>query len=146
MNKKKHIVLARNKRVSEQGIDLDGQHMKFTQGTALWVADPGKARALQQKYPKDIAVTEDQQYTWHANNDGGNGTRMDNVHNYTFSGVDTSHFKVWVLKRGRLARVTKAQAVQRGYKIISSAKKRPDISTRNAKTAQGAEVQHAKTT
>lgn len=107
---KKHIILARNRRVSEQGIDLDGKHMKFTQGSALWVADEGKARALQQKYPKEIAVTLDQQYTWSANNDGGNGTKMDNIHNYTFSGVDMK-------KRGGGERVKVKTAD--GYTFVS---------------------------
>lgn len=49
-------------------------------------------------------------------------------HKYRFTGVDTSRFKVWVLKRGRLVRVTKAQAKRRGYKIVAETKKRPDIS------------------
>jgi len=127
MARKKHIVLARNKRVAEQGVDLDGKHMDFHQGKALWVEDPGKVQALQQKYPRDIATTLDQQYTWHVNNDGGDGRRMDNTHNYTFRGVDTSHFKVWVLKRGKVVRVTKAQAKAQGYKIIAETRKRPKL-------------------
>jgi hypothetical protein len=52
---------------------------------------------------------------------------MDVIHNYKFSGVDTDHFKVWVVKRGKLVRVTKAQARERGYKIVSETKKRPDM-------------------
>jgi hypothetical protein len=83
--KKKHIVLARNKKISDSGLELDGQHIPFAgKGAAVWVEDEGKARALQQKYPRDVAVTLDQQYTWHANNEGGNGTKTDNIHNYTF--------------------------------------------------------------
>lgn len=86
--KKKHIVLARNKKISDSGMELDGKHIPFAgKGAAVWIEDEGKARALQQKYPRDIAVTLDQQYTWHANNEGGNGTRMDNIHKYTFAGM-----------------------------------------------------------
>lgn len=50
------------------------------------------------------------------------------IHFDHFSGVDLSHFKVWVLKRGKLVRVTKAQAKNKGYKIVAETKKRPDIS------------------
>jgi hypothetical protein len=83
--KKKHIVLARNKKISDSGLELDGEKMQFKgKGAALWINDEGKAKALQQKYPRDVAVTLDQQYTWHANNEGGNGTRMDNIHHYAF--------------------------------------------------------------
>lgn len=89
MSKKKYIVLARNKKTSDHGLELDGQRMNFKRGkgSALWVADEGKAKALQEKYPKDIAVTLDQQYTFHSENEGANGTRMDNIHNYTFGAL-----------------------------------------------------------
>ena len=60
------------------------------------------------------------------------------IHFDHFRGVDTSHFKVWVLKRGRLARVTKRQARSKGYQVVSEGKKRPDISqVRNAKGGAG---------
>lgn len=85
MARKKHIVLARNKKISDSGMELDGKHIPFAgKGSAVWVEDEGKARALQQKYPKDVAVTLDQQYTFAANNEGSNGTRTDNLHHYTF--------------------------------------------------------------
>ncbi len=123
MRRKKHIVLARNEKIAAQGLELDGKKMNFHQGKAFWVEDEGKAMALQQKYPRDVAVTLDQQYTWHANNEQGNGTRMDNTHHYTFSGVDTSHFKVWVEIKGKPKRVTKAEAQRMGYTIISEKKR-----------------------
>lgn len=123
MRKKKHIVLARNEKIAAKGLELDGKKMNFHQGKAFWVEDEGKVRALQQKYSRDIAVTLDQQYTWHANNERGNGTRMDNTHNYTFQGVDTSHFKVWVEVKGKPKRVTKAEALRKGYPIISDKKR-----------------------
>lgn len=138
MKKKKHIVLARNRRVSEQGIDLDGQHMKFTQGSALWVADEGKARALQQKYPKDIAITEDQQYTWAANNDFGNGTQMNNIHKYTFSGIDMKQRgggeRVKVKTADGYTFVSREVAEEEGLTIIPNRR-------RNV-ARKGAEVKH----
>lgn len=49
-------------------------------------------------------------------------------HKDHFQGVDTSFLKVWVLKRGRLVRVTKEQAMRKGYKVVAETKKRPNIS------------------
>lgn len=147
--KKKHIVLARTPEIMEQGIDTPRGHKGFNGHSVMWVNDAGEAREIEQKYKGKVAVTEDQQYSWSVNNDGGNGTRMDNVHNYTFSGVDTSHFKVWVLKRGKLVRVTKAQAQNKGYKIVASTKQRPDISQlRNAEgaPAEGGRYNHGSDT
>jgi hypothetical protein len=53
------------------------------------------------------------------------------IHKNTFEGVDTSHFKVWVLKRGKIVRTTKAQAKEKGYKIIASTRKRPKLEIQN---------------
>ena len=116
--KKKHIVLARNKKISDSGLELDGQQMEFKgKGAAMWINDEGKARALQQKYPKDVAVTLDQQYTWHANNEGGNGTKMDNIHHYTF-GPQTSKAAEAFWKRYERKKKQRAKAneqpIQRG--------------------------------
>lgn len=124
--KKKSIVLARNEKIAEQGLELDGKKYEFHQGKALWGEDQGIAEALQQKYPRDIAVTEDQQYSWSVNNDNGNGTTMDNIHHYTFQGVDTSHLKtkrdngyVWVsVGVGKQARMKREVALAEGYEII----------------------------
>lgn len=123
--KKKHIILARNEKIAEKGLELDGKPMKFHQGKALWIEDEGKARALQQKYPRDVAVTLDQQYTWHANNEGGNGTRMGNIHHYTFQGVDMRNIKttrdngyVWVRRNGKQVRVKREIALAEGWHIV----------------------------
>jgi hypothetical protein len=55
-------------------------------------------------------------------------------HKDHFGGVDTSHFRVWVLKRGKLVRTTKAQAQEKGYKIIASTRKRPKLEIQNDST------------
>ena len=94
------------------------------------MSDPAEAREIEQVYgtrgTKQVNVVEDERAAWHINSDrstdGHNAT-----HHYTFQGVDTSHFKVWVLKRGKAVRVTKAQAHAKGYKIIAETKKRPDL-------------------
>lgn len=127
MARKKHIVLARTNEIAETGVELDGQKMKFHRAqSAFWVEDEGKARAIQQKYGKQVAVTLDQQYTWHVNNENGNGTRMDNIHHYTFSGVDMSRIRttrnngwVWVnVGGGKQVRMRREKALREGCEII----------------------------
>lgn len=131
MAKKKHIVLARDTDIAEKGVEIDGQKMKFhAKQSAFWVEDEGKARAIQQKYGKKVAVTLDQQYTWHANNEGGNGMREDNIHNYTFQGVDTSHLKrkdngyVWVRIGGVQKRMKREEAQRNGHQIVPQKRSR----------------------
>lgn len=131
MTRKKHIVLARTKEIGESGVELNGQKMKFHgQQSAFWVEDEGKARAIQQKYGKQVAVTLDQQYTWHINNDNGNGTRMDNIHRYTFQGVDMSGIRttkdsgyVWVREGQKQVRMKREKALREGYEIIPQKRK-----------------------
>lgn len=139
--KKKFIVLARNKKTSERGLELDGQHLNFERGkgAALWVADEAKAKALQQKYPRDVAVTLDQQYTWHSNNDQGNGTRMDNIHNYTFQGVDMRGIRttrdngyVWVQQDGKQVRMKREDAIREGYVIVLEKQRRTNATRKTA--------------
>lgn len=90
--KKKYIVLARNKAIAEKGLKTGKGHREFYNGSAMWISDPAEAREIENEYgmkgKRQVAVTTDQQYEWSVNNDGGNGTKMDNIHNYTFSGVD----------------------------------------------------------
>ena len=117
--KKKTIVLARNKKIAEQGIELEGERMDFHRGSALWVGDEGKARAIAEKYPRDVAVTQDQQYTYAANNEGSNGTRMDNIHHYTF-GAMTSPAAEDFWKRYE----KKKKAKQKPIEIAKRARKR----------------------
>lgn len=135
MAKKKMIVLPRTKKISESGVELNGKKMDFHQGKALWMRDEGEARELQAKYPRDIAVTLDQQYTWHANNEQGNGTRMDNIHNYTFQGVDYKSRgggeRVKVKTDDGFTYVSREVAEEEGYEIIPQ---------RREKRRKGAEV------
>lgn len=129
--KKKYIVLARNAKIQTQGLITGKGKRVFGEKSAMWISDPAEAQEIETQYgmkgSKDVAVTTDQQYEWSVNNEGSNGTRMDNTHHYTFAGVDTSHFKVWVVRNGKLTRVTKAQARAKGYKIIAETKKRPQL-------------------
>lgn len=129
--KKKFMVIARNKKIQETGVTTGKGHRTFGEKSVMWISDPAEAREIDTEYgmkgKKEVAVTTDQQYEWSLNNDNGNGTRMDNIHNYTFQGVDTSHFKVWVEVNGRLKRVTKDEAKRKGYEIISSSKEKPKM-------------------
>jgi hypothetical protein len=86
--KKKYIVLARNKKTATQGLVTGKGRRSFGKYSALWISDPAEAREIETQYgpggTKDVAVTTDQQYEWSLNNEGGNGTKSDNIHNYTF--------------------------------------------------------------
>lgn len=57
----------------------------------MWITDEAEAREIEHEYgmkgKKQVAVTTDQQYEWSANNEGGDGRRMDNIHHYTFQGI-----------------------------------------------------------
>lgn len=130
--KTKQIVLARNEKTGSEGIELDGQKMDFVHGSALWVDDPGKAEAIQQKYGNNVAVTKDQQLEWSVNNENGNGTRMDNIHKYTFQGVDMSGIRttkdngyVWAyVGGGRQKRMKREEALREGYEIVPQNRER----------------------
>ena len=141
--KKRYIVVPRTDAIKRSGIQTGKGKLTFGKNTAQWVDDPAIAREIDTQHglkgSGDVWVEQDENLEWHANNDEGTDGRNLGIHHYTFRGVDTSHFKVWVLKRGKLSRTTKAQAQAKGYKIVSHEKKRPDI--RNANAAQGAEVE-----
>lgn len=126
MKKKKYIVLPRNGKVFENGLTTGKGHRKFKKSGAMWITDEAEAREIEHEYgmkgKRQVAVTTDQQYEWSANNEGGNGTKMDNIHNYTFQGVDME-------KRGGNERVkvktvdgytfmSQEQAEELGYEII----------------------------
>lgn len=126
--KKKFMVIARNKKIQETGVTTGKGHRTFGEKSVMWISDPAEAREIETQYSKkDIAVTTDQQYEWSLNNDNQNGTKLNNIHKYTFQGVDTSYFKVWVQVNGRLKRVTKDEAKRKGYEIISSSKEKPKL-------------------
>jgi hypothetical protein len=86
--KKKFIVLARNPKIQQKGLITGRGKRVFGEKSALWISDEAEAREIEHQYgmkgSKDVAVTTDQQYEWSVNNEGGNGTRMDNIHHYTF--------------------------------------------------------------
>lgn len=102
---------------------VGGRPKLFGKNGTFETDDPGEAaeinKVLGAKGTGEVVVT--------------NYTEKEPGHNYRFTGVDTSHFKVWVLKRGRLVRVTKQQAETKGYRIVAETKQRPNIShVRNA--------------
>lgn len=127
--KKKYIVLPRNGAIMERGLTTGRGHRKFKKPGAMWITDEAEAREIEHEYgmkgKKQVIVTTDQQYEWSANNDGSNGTRMDNIHHYTFQGVDMSHIKttkdngyVWVIKGASQVRMKRKDALEQGYEIV----------------------------
>jgi len=127
--KKKFIVLPRNEKIFKKGLTTGKGHRQFKEAGAMWITDEAEAREIEHEYgmkgKKQVAVTTDQQYEWSANNDGSNGTKMDNIHNYTFQGVDMSHIKttrdngyVWVIKGGSQVRMKREEAIAEGYEIV----------------------------
>lgn len=113
----------------QTGLKTGKRHLKFGTKTAKWIDDPAEAREIDTQYglkgSGDVWVEQDENLEWHESHDRATDGRNVGIHHYTFAGVDTSHFKVWVLKRGRLVRTTKAQAKEKGYKIVAETKKRP---------------------
>lgn len=127
--KKKFIVLPRNGNIFEKGLTTGRGHRKFKKAGAMWITDEAEAREIEHEYgmkgKKQVAVTTDQQYEWSANNENGDGTKMDNIHNYTFQGVDMSGIKttrdngyVWVYKGGSQVRMRRSQANEEGLEIV----------------------------
>lgn len=86
--KRKFIVLPRNGKIFEEGLTTGKGHRKFNKAGAMWISDEAEAREIDHEYgmkgKKKVAVTTDQQYEWSVNNENGDGTKMDNIHNYTF--------------------------------------------------------------
>ena len=131
MKKKRYIVVPRTEGIKETGIQTGKGRLTFGNKTAQWVDDPAIAREIDAthglKGSGDVWVEQDENLEWHEHNDAGTDGRNVSIHHYTFRGVDTSHFKVWVLKRGKIVRTTKEQAKAKGYKIVSEARKRPAL-------------------
>lgn len=133
--KRKYIVLARNKKIAEKGLSTGKGHRSFGNYSAMWISDPAEAREIDHQYgmkgSKDVAVTTDQQYEWSVNNEGGNGTRMDNIHHYTF-GPQTSKAaeEFWErYNRKKAARERGAKAPRRhGRGGTNGKKKTPRVS------------------
>ena len=82
--KKKYIVLARNEKTAVAGVETAKGKRSFGDKSAMWISDAGEAREIEKQYGRNVAVTTDQQYEWSVNNDGQNGTKMNNTHHYTF--------------------------------------------------------------
>ena|SRR3990167_5106737 len=92
--KKKYMVLARNKKIADEGLVTGKGRRQFYNGSAMWISDPAEAREIEHEYGmsgnKQVAVTTDQQYEWSVNNEGGNGTKLNNTHRYTFGPMNSS--------------------------------------------------------
>lgn len=140
--KKKFMVMARNEKIQTSGIKTGKGHRSFGEKSVLWISDPAEAREIETEYgmkgKRQVAVTTDQQYEWSLNNDGQNGTKLNNIHKYTFLGVDMSGIRtekdnglVWARIGGsRQVLVRREEAMKNGYEIVE--KKRV--------AAQGAEA------
>lgn len=136
MRKKKYIVLARNKKIATQGLVTGKGHRSFGNYSALWISDPAEAREIDHQYgmkgTKDVAVTTDQQYEWSVNNDGGNGTKMDNIHHYTFQAPDRANpggnERVRVKTADGFTWISRVIAEEEGLQILPQ--KRPARATR----------------
>lgn len=129
MRKKKYIVLARNKKIATHGLVTGKGKRSFGNYSALWISDPAEAREIEQQYgtqgSRDVSVTTDQQYEWSINNDGSNGTRTDNIHHYTFQGVDISKLRrttespnVWAIRDGKQILIKRQEAYAEGLEIV----------------------------
>ena len=120
MAKRKFQVIKNTTNPDFTGLDVDGKKMAFGRNGTFIVDAPGLANDINitfgRKGNQTVAVVP---YNDHETRELG--------HNYTFRGVDTSHFKVWVIRNRKLARVTKAVAKRRGYPILSASRKRPDL-------------------
>jgi hypothetical protein len=131
--KKRFVVKPRTPQAMERGLQTTKGNIGFNGKTQKILTDESLAREIDAEYgvqggKRQVYVYEDERLAWHDHHDKGTDG-MDHetgTHHYTFSGVDTSHFKVWVLKRGKLVRTTKAKAKEKGYTIVADTKKRPD--------------------
>lgn len=114
---KKRVYEVVNNNPHNTGLRVGNETLKFNRDNFMYVHDEDKGKEIQNLYDgTDAIVNETEIYV---GNEPG--------HRYTFSGVDTSHFKVWVVRNGKLSRVTKATAKARGYPVISEAKRRPEV-------------------
>lgn len=122
MPKKKWKVINNSTRPGFDGLDIDGRKRKFGRDGTFVIDAPGLANDIDKTFGRrgnqSVAVVP---HNDHETNELG--------HKYTFTGVDTSHFKVWVMRRGKLARVTKALAQRKGYEVISTSRKKPELET-----------------
>lgn len=113
MPKKFQVVKATTREIP--GVLVGGREKRFASNGTFETTDAGEAREIDKvlgaKGTGEVVVTPYEE--------------REPGHTYRFTGVDTSLFKVWVLKRGKLVRVTKKQAQEKGYKIVATTKRRP---------------------
>lgn len=131
--KKKFIVLARNGKIQTRGLVTGNGHRQFGKHSALWISDEAEAREIEHQYgmkgSKDVAVTTDQQYEWSLNNERGDGTKLNNIHHYTFHVPDMSRIRttrengyVWVQQGAKQVRMKREEAVREGLTIVKGAR------------------------
>lgn len=132
MSKKKYIVVPRTTSAMDNGLATSKGNFSFNGKTAK-IVDSSLASEIDHQHglkgSGDVWVHEDENYTWHERNDGMTNGRDYGIHRYTFSGVDTTGFRitkdngyVWVWKGGRQVRVTRLEAEQEGYEIVGKGK------------------------
>lgn len=132
--KKTHRIYARDPKVLTDGIKTSKGKVNFRNQTAVYV-DEATAKEVNElhgnKKDGSVLVAHDEQYdravtgeSWKVVSDR-RGDWVKTLHKYKFAGIDTSHFKVWVYKYGKLVRVTKEEAKRKGYEIVSASKEKP---------------------
>lgn len=117
--KRKFMVIARNQKTQQKGIVTGKGHRTFGEKSVLWISDPAEAREIETGYSKrDVAVTTDQQYEWSLNNENGDGTKLNNIHNYTFGQLKEVKW-VWVkTDEGKIKQTRLDWAKEFGWKIL----------------------------
>jgi hypothetical protein len=125
--KKKFMVMARGEKIQTEGITTGKGHRTFGQKSVMWISDPAEAREIDTEYgmkgKRQVAVTTDQQYEWALNNDNQLGTKLGNIHHYTFSGFIPKedwggNEKVRVRTEDGYTVMSRAIAEEEGYEII----------------------------
>jgi hypothetical protein len=86
MSIKRHLILARNTRINEDGLVTGKGKRKFKPGqSAMYIKDAGEAREIEQQYGNhgsaDVHVFEDDKVARFVKNEHGE------IHNYTFGAM-----------------------------------------------------------
>lgn len=132
--KKRYMIVPRTEAAKEGGLVTGKGKLTFGTKSAAWVDDPTIAKEIDTQHglkgSGDVWVAQDENLEWHEKHDGLTDGKMKGIHNYTFQGVDMSGIKttrdngyVWVWKDGKQIRVTRAEAENEGYEIISKVRK-----------------------
>jgi hypothetical protein len=75
--KRNFIVVPREPKVMQEGLDIDGQHISFNGKTAKNITDPGLAEAIEQKYGLKAKGSPDIGRVWTERDE-----KSDNFFNY----------------------------------------------------------------